>query len=127
MKESTTVVNKCRVCGTEYGYCYSCDRQNSWRGLADTIDHYYLLLVLMTYNTDHDAKKAYDALSSRGFDFSDTKMYTTSVQTKLAKIYAEVNGDTSQPSSEKKASSKSTPKDAPEQSESDEETLSEVL
>ena len=62
----------CRVCGAEYEYCYSCEKVHSWRALTDTADHYYILNVLMEYQGDHDAVKAYHALSKRGVNIRET-------------------------------------------------------
>lgn len=77
---------KCRVCGAEYESCYSCEKANSWRTLTDTLDHYYVLTVLMTYKTDKDAVKAYRALKKRGVDF-DGEDCLPGIRDLLAEIY----------------------------------------
>lgn len=76
----------CKVCGAGYETCYSCERANSWRALTDTLDHYYILMVLMTYKTDKDAVKAYRALKKRGVDF-DGKEYLPGIRDLLAEVY----------------------------------------
>ena len=77
---------KCRVCGAEYESCYSCEKANSWRTLTDTLDHYYILTVLMTYKTDKDAGKACRALKRRGVDF-EGKDCLPGIRDLLAEIY----------------------------------------
>lgn len=76
----------CRVCGAEYEYCYSCEKVRSWRALSDTLDHYYILNVLMDYQTDHDAMKAYNALSKRGVNVKETDVFLPSVKSLLVEI-----------------------------------------
>ncbi len=88
----TNHIVTCRVCGAKYPYCYACDRKRSWRGLADTVDHYYILLALMTYRTDHDAEKAYRILHERGLDFLHTEEFIPDVRDRLAEIYSVVHG-----------------------------------
>ena len=82
----------CKVCGAEYEYCYSCEKVHSWRALTDTADHYYILGVLMEYQSDHDARKAYDALCKRGIDIREKSGYIPSVQKLLDEINASVAG-----------------------------------
>lgn len=60
----------CQICGKRYEYCYACERKKSWRGLADTLDHYYMLVTVMKYMRDGDAASAYESLVRRGVDFS---------------------------------------------------------
>lgn len=76
----------CRVCGGEYDYCYSCEKVRSWRALTDTADHYYVLNVLMDYQTDHDALKAYRALRKRGVDIRETDGLLPSVKALMEEI-----------------------------------------
>lgn len=83
----------CRVCGGEYEYCYSCEKVHSWRALTDTADHYYVLNVLMDYQTDHDALKAYRALRKRGVDICETDGLLPGVQKILAEIVTLSNED----------------------------------
>ena len=80
----------CRVCGGEYDYCYSCEKVHSWRALTDTADHYYVLNVLMDYQTDHDALKAYQALRKRGVDVRETDGLLPSVKALMAEIASAV-------------------------------------
>lgn len=82
------MLKRCRVCGTEYDTCYSCEKVRSWRTLTDTADHYYILGVLMEYKSGRDAKKAYDALRKRNVDFHDTGRFLPGVQKLLDEIYA---------------------------------------
>lgn len=77
----------CPVCGTAYETCYSCERNHSWRTLTDTEEHYYILSVLMDYQSGHDAKRAYKALRKRGVDLLATDGYIPSVQKLMAEIY----------------------------------------
>ncbi len=83
---------QCRVCGNEYEYCYSCEKVHSWRALADTTDHYYILNVLMEYQIDHDATKAYRALQKRGADIRDTDRFLSSVKSLMVEIASKVHG-----------------------------------
>ena len=76
----------CRVCGKEYEFCYSCEKVHSWRALTDTADHYYILNVLMEYQVDHDAVKAYRALCKRGVDVRDADELLPNVQTLITEI-----------------------------------------
>lgn len=78
----------CKVCGASYNTCYSCEKERSWRLHTDTPEHYYILMVLMEYQANHDAKQAYSALRKRGIDLRNTAEYTPSVQARLAEIYA---------------------------------------
>ncbi len=77
---------RCRVCGAVYEYCYSCEKVHSWRALTDTADHYYVLNVLMEYQVDHDAMKAYQAFCRRSIDIHDTVGFLPNVQTLLDEI-----------------------------------------
>lgn len=87
--ENEGILTTCRVCGTEYEYCYTCEKVNSWRALTDTADHYYLLCVLMDYRCGKGAKECYQALVRHGFDFSDLSLYLPHVQEMLVQIQAE--------------------------------------
>lgn len=80
----------CRVCGKEYEFCYSCEKVHSWRALTDTADHYYVLNVLMEYQSDHDAMKAYRALSKRGVDVRKTDGLLPSVKALMVEIASKV-------------------------------------
>lgn len=82
----------CRVCGAEYEYCYSCEKVHSWRTLTDTADHYYILNVLMEYQGDHDAVKAYHALSKRGVNIRETDGLLPSVKMLMVEIASKVKG-----------------------------------
>lgn len=77
---------RCKVCGTEYDFCPHCAQVQSWRRHTDTADHYYLWLVLMTYQTDKDAKAAYDALQKRGIDIRDVSEFKPNVRELLTEI-----------------------------------------
>lgn len=85
------VEKRCKICGKSYRVCYSCEKNHSWRTLADTEDHYYILCVLMEYQTSHSAKKAekaYQALSRRGINLRDIQEYLPTVQTLMKEIDA---------------------------------------
>lgn len=84
---------RCKVCGTEYEMCYSCDKKHSWRMHTDTEDHFYIFGVLMEYQVTHDVKQAYNALRKRGIDFSNTTDFLPSVQKLLAEIYTLAHGN----------------------------------
>lgn len=81
------MLKHCKVCGAEYDSCFSCEKQNSWRAHTDTAEHYYILGVLMEYQSGHDAKKAYRALRKRGVDLRATDGYLPTVRKLLAEIY----------------------------------------
>ena len=80
------MVRCCKVCGAVYDTCYSCQQTKSWRTMADTADHYYLLLTLMAYQVDGDAEKAYAALTKRGIDLAHTEGYLPNIRDLLAEI-----------------------------------------
>lgn len=82
------MIRECKVCGASYKTCYSCEKDRSWRVHTDTLEHYYILVALMDYQVNHDAKRAYDALRKRGIDLRNTAGYTPSVQALMAEIYA---------------------------------------
>lgn len=84
------MVRSCKVCGTVYKTCYVCEKERSWRLHTDTLEHYYILTVLMEYQSDHDAKAAYAALRKRGIDTRITAGYEPNVQTLLSEINASV-------------------------------------
>lgn len=86
------MIRNCKVCGASYKTCYSCEKERSWRLHTDTYEHYYLWTVLMGYQIDHDAKKAYNVLRKRGVDFRKTSEYLPRVQTLLEEIYASAQG-----------------------------------
>lgn len=81
------MIRDCKVCGTSYETCYSCEKNRSWRLHTDTHEHYYIWMVLMEYQTNHDAKQAYSVLRKRGIDFRNTAGYVPSVQALMAEIY----------------------------------------
>ncbi len=83
-----TIVKHCKVCGATYEACVSCERNHSWKMHTDTAAHYYIFTVLMAYQADHDAKRAYCALEKRGVDLDDTAGYTPRVRALLAEIGA---------------------------------------
>lgn len=82
------MIRNCKVCGAAYNTCYSCEKGRSWRLHTDTPEHYYLWMVLMEYQSSHDAKQAYSALRKRGIDPHNTVGYVPSVQVLLEEIYA---------------------------------------
>ena len=77
---------RCRVCGKEYEYCYSCEKIHSWRSIADTIEHYYILCVLMDYQVNHDAVSAFKALEKRGVDFHEIEDFLSGIQKLLKEV-----------------------------------------
>ena len=77
----------------EYEYCYSCEKVHSWRALTDTADHYYILNVLMEYQGDHDAVKAYHALSKRGVNIRETDGLLPSVKMLMVEIASKVRSE----------------------------------
>lgn len=77
---------RCRVCGKEYEYCYSCEKIHSWRSIADTVEHYYILCVLMEYQVNHDADSAFNALKRRGVDFCDIENFLPGIQKLLKEV-----------------------------------------
>lgn len=81
---------QCRVCGKEYDHCYSCEKIHSWRALTDTADHYYILNVLMEYQVNHDAMKAYRALCKRGVDIRKTDGLLPSAKALMVEIVSMV-------------------------------------
>ena len=80
------LLKRCKVCGTEYEACVSCEKKHRWRVHTDSPEHYYIFVTLMQYQTDHDAKSAYKALRKRGIDLRVTDGYIPSVQKLLAEI-----------------------------------------
>ena len=78
----------CGVCGTTYETCYSCERDRSWRTLTDTKEHYFILGVLMDYQSDHNAARAYQRLRRRNVDLLAAEKYTEDVRKLMAEIYA---------------------------------------
>lgn len=87
------MLKRCRVCGAEYDSCYSCEKTHSWRTLTDTAEHYYILGVLMAYQTNRDADSAYNALCKRGVDFQDIGHFLPNIQDILVEIYVLANPD----------------------------------
>lgn len=77
----------CKVCGAEYETCFACEKQNSWRAHTDTAEHYYILTVLMEYQSGGSAKRAYDALRKRGVDLRAADQYLPSVGKLMAELY----------------------------------------
>lgn len=82
------MIRDCKVCGASYKTCYACERERSWRLHTDTLDHYYIFSVIMSYQVNHDAKRAYNVLQKRGIDFRNTAGFTPSIREALAEIYA---------------------------------------
>ncbi len=82
------MIRHCKVCGTSYKTCYSCEKERSWRVHTDTSEHYYIWTVLMSYQSTHDAAAAYQALVKRGVDFRYMEGFLPGVQQLLAEIYA---------------------------------------
>lgn len=76
----------CRICGAEYELCYACERKHGWKTLTDTEDHYYILLALMDYKSDHDAKSAYEKLKKRSFNKDDIDTFIPEVKDMLNEI-----------------------------------------
>lgn len=81
-------IKRCRICGAEYDGCVSCDDKRSWLALTDTQEHFYILCVLMDYKIDRDAKRAYDALKRRGFQFGHKEVYLKGAASLLDEIKA---------------------------------------
>ena len=92
------LLKRCKVCGTEYEACVSCEKKHSWKVHTDSPEHYYIFVTLMQYQTDHDAKSAYKALRKRGIDLRATDRYIPSVQ----KLMAEINSLAHKGSQEKR-------------------------
>ena len=84
------MIRSCKVCGAAYKTCYVCEKERSWRLHTDTLEHYYMLTVLMEYQSDHDAKSAYAALQKRGIDTRIVTGYEPNVQALLSEINASV-------------------------------------
>lgn len=80
------VVNRCKVCGTEYEYCPTCGVRKSWHAHTDTEEHYYIFGVLMDYRVHGDADRAYHALEKRSIDVTADSGFVPSVQTLFAEI-----------------------------------------
>lgn len=80
------LLKRCKVCGTEYEVCISCEKNHSWKVHTDTLEHYYLFTVLMAYQVDHNARRAYDALRKRGFNFRNIAEYTSDTRMLLTEI-----------------------------------------
>ncbi len=87
---SSTISSKmrktCEVCGTEYEVCVSCEKIHSWRAVADTLEHYYILTVLMDYMTKKDAGEALASLKRWGIDVTARDGYAPHIQKLLAEI-----------------------------------------
>lgn len=62
---------------------------------TDTLDHYFILNVLLAYKSNHDAESAYTSLTDRGIDVNDTDGYIQSVQELMAEISASVRESSS--------------------------------
>lgn len=88
---SDGVEKKCKVCGTQYKVCHSCEKNKSWRVHTDTLEHFYLFNVLMEYQVKHDIKTAFHALDKRGSDFSNVDEYLPNVQKLLKEIYTQTH------------------------------------
>ena len=82
---------ECKVCGAKYETCYTCEKGRTWRLHTDTLDHYFIFTVLMSYEVNHDAKEAYDALTDRGIDLEDTAGYLPTIQRLFAEILSARN------------------------------------
>lgn len=78
----------CKICEREYEVCISCEKNHSWKVHTDTVDHYYIFTVIMSYQVNHDAKQAYRTLRERGVDFHNTAEYKPHIREILAEIYA---------------------------------------
>ena len=76
----------CEVCGREYEVCVSCEKLHSWRAVADTLEHYYILTVLMDYMTKGDAAEALASLRRWNIDVADREGYAPHIQKLLAEI-----------------------------------------
>lgn len=85
---SDGTLKQCKICGTQYRVCYSCEKKHSWRVHTDTAEHFYIFEVLMSYQLNHNAKKAYQALKKRNIDFFDIEKYLPNVQELLKEIYS---------------------------------------
>ena len=82
------MIRTCKVCGASYKTCFACERDRSWRLHTDTIEHYHIFTVLMSYQVNHDAKQAYKVLREHGIDFRDTAGFQPHIRKILAEIYA---------------------------------------
>ena len=82
------MIRDCKVCGTSYKTCFVCERDRSWRLHTDTIEHYHVFTVIMSYQVNHDAKQAYKILREHGVDFHNTAEFRPNIRKVLAEIYA---------------------------------------
>lgn len=80
-------MKRCKVCGTEYECCVSCEKKHSWRALTDTSDHYYIFSVVMEYLSGHDRKKAMRDLRKIGFRVQDAECFLPGMRTALYEIF----------------------------------------
>lgn len=83
------MIRRCKVCGAEYKTCLSCEKSRSWRIHTDTAEHYFILGVLMDYQSGHDAEKARLALTKRGIGVDDSDGFLPGVKSLMGEIFAE--------------------------------------
>lgn len=83
-------IRHCRLCGAEYDCCVACEKLRSWRAVTDTADHYYILGVLMEYQSNRDAKSAREALEQRGVSVKDAKKFLPGAKKLAEEIFRSV-------------------------------------
>ncbi len=60
----------CKVCGKPYYACGSCEKTQSYKAIADTIEHYNIYTTCILFSRNQlSAKEAYEAISK--YDLSD--------------------------------------------------------
>lgn len=60
----------CKVCGKPYYACGSCEKTQSYKAIADTIEHYNIYMTCIMFSRKEvSAKEAYEAI--RKYDLSD--------------------------------------------------------
>lgn len=82
----------CTICGKGYHICSSCLRQksfNSWRTVADTIDHYKIYMAIHGYTLNKNKEKAKTEL--KGCDLSEMETFNPEIKSVINTIMAETN------------------------------------
>lgn len=97
---ASKMMRTCRVCGKQYKACLSCQGTESWKSLADTENHYKILVTLMDYQYDQDAEKAKGRLQRCNANLNAKEGYIPSVLTLLQEISEKTGGDKNQIESE---------------------------
>ena len=60
----------CKVCGKPYYACSSCEKTESYKTIADTIEHYNIYTTAILFSRKSiSAKEAYDIIGK--YDYSD--------------------------------------------------------